>query len=148
MSKVQNIMHVVINTKCRRMTITEKNKRQLYFYMWGIIGKMNCHLYWMNGIPNHIHLLVDIDSSICIAKFVQELKRASSVWLKSQKQLFPHFEGWGHEYCAFSKGYSDIDTVINYIRNQEKHHHIVTYEDEMTTLLAQVGMEWVAEYYD
>jgi REP element-mobilizing transposase RayT len=129
------------------MTITESNKKELYNYMWGIMKNLNCHLLWMNGIPNHIHILVDIHPLVSVSKFVQTLKSASSKWMKDSG-LFPYFDGWGREYCAFSKSKSDIDVTKNYIKNQEKHHHLVSYEDEMTTIFANYGMEWHSEYFN
>jgi REP element-mobilizing transposase RayT len=147
MSKVQNITHIVINTKNRRMTITESDKKQLYNYMWGIMKNMNCQLLWMNGIPNHIHILVDIHPEISVSKFVQTIKSCSSKWLK-QSELFPYFDGWGREYCAFSKSRSDVEVTRNYIKNQEEHHRRITYEDEMTSIMANIGYEWHPEYFD
>jgi REP element-mobilizing transposase RayT len=144
MSKVQNIMHIVINTKYRRMTINEANKKQLYYFMWGVMKKLRCHLIWMNGIPNHIHILVDLHPQISLSLFVQEIKRSSNIWIK-KSGLFPDFEAWGSEYCAFSKNKSDIPIVKNYIKNQEKHHLIASYDDEMTTLLSEIDMEWHPE---
>jgi REP element-mobilizing transposase RayT len=129
------------------MTITEEHKRLLYKYMWGIMNNRHCKLIRMNGIPNHVHILVDVHPSVTISGLVSELKRASTLWVK-QTGLFPNFDGWGREYCAFSKNHSDLETVKNYIIRQEEHHKVVSYEDEMSSMLMNVGLEWRAEYYD
>jgi REP element-mobilizing transposase RayT len=129
------------------MTITESNKKELYNYMWGIMKNLNCRLLWMNGIPNHIHILVDLHPQVPVSKFVQIIKSSSSKWIK-EGNLFPEFDGWGREYCAFSKSKSDIDVTKNYIKNQEEHHHLVSYEDEMSTILTSYGMEWHPEYFN
>ena len=148
MSKVQSFYHIIINTKGRRMTLNEGSKKKLYTFMWGVIKNMNTRLIWMNGIPNHLHLLVDLPSSLAISNFVQELKRSSSVWLKESPD-FPYFDGWGKEYCAFSKSDKDIDVVKNYIANQVEHHKIHSYEDEMQDIFTKSGLgTWVSEYYD
>jgi REP element-mobilizing transposase RayT len=115
--------------------------------MFGVIKHLDCKLMWMNGIPNHIHILVNLNATLSISKFVQEIKRSSSIWLKASPH-FPYFEGWGTEYCAFSKSYEDVQTVINYIKNQEAHHKLYAYEDEMRQICDSVGREWVPEYYD
>jgi REP element-mobilizing transposase RayT len=147
MSKVQNITHIVINTKNREMVINESDKKKLYNYMWGIMKNLDCQLLWMNGIPNHIHILVDIHPQVPLSKFVQVLKNSSSKWIKDSG-LFPKFVGWGREYCAFSKSRSDVEVTRNYIKNQEQHHRVVSYENEMSTMLANHGLEWKAEYFD
>lgn len=134
MSTVKSLYHIVINTKRREMTISEANKRHLYAYMFGIIKNQNCTLIRMNGIANHIHLLVDLSVEISLSNFMRELKRSSSIWLKSQRNLFPSFDGWGKEYYAFSCGQSQVDAIVEYIKGQETHHNIVSFEDEIGSM--------------
>ena len=131
MSTIKSLYHIVINTKGREMTITEENKRQLYAYLYGIIKNKNCTLIRMNGIPNHIHLLVDLSPEVSLSSFMLELKRNSSLWAKSHPDLFPAFKGWGKEYYAFSCGIDQKDAIVEYIKNQETHHHQVAFDAEM-----------------
>ncbi len=141
MSKVSAIFHIVINTYSRRMTIPEESKKVLYMYIHGIIKNNNCKLYRINGIGNHIHLLVDITPSISLSQLVQAIKQSSSKWLKEQSQ-FSAFEGWGKEYFAFSVSQPMCENVKNYIINQEKHHLKCSFEDEMKEILPHAGFEW------
>ncbi|MBQ9467288.1 MAG: transposase [Muribaculaceae bacterium] len=66
MSTVKSLYHIVINTKHRQMTIPEENKRRLYLYIYGLIQNQKCTLIRMNGIPNHIHLLIDLSVEISL----------------------------------------------------------------------------------
>lgn len=113
------------------MTIPEESKRELYAYMYGIIKNSGCTLIRMNGIPNHIHLLVDLSAQLSLSQFMHDLKRSSSIWVKGHPDLFPDFKGWGKEYYAFSCGVSQKDTIVEYIKSQETHHGLVTYDQEM-----------------
>lgn len=113
------------------MTIPEESKRELYAYMYGIIKNSGCTLIRMNGIPNHIHLLVDLSAQLSLSQFMHDLKRSSSIWAKGRPDLFPDFKGWGKEYYAFSCGVSQKDTIVEYIKSQETHHGLVTYDQEM-----------------
>ena len=131
MSTVKSLYHIVINTKNREMTIPEESKRELYAYMYGIIKNSGCTLIRMNGIPNHIHLLVDLSAQLSLSQFMHDLKRSSSIWVKGHPDLFPDFKGWGKEYYAFSCGVSQKDTIVEYIKSQETHHGLVTYDQEM-----------------
>ena len=81
MSYVIQLTHIVINTKERRMTLAQENKNELFKYIWGIITNKNCRLYRINGIGNHIHMLVGIHQSISLMELVREIKRSSSVWI-------------------------------------------------------------------
>ncbi len=141
MSKVSAIFHIVINTYSRRMTIPEAKKEELYMYIHGIIKNNKCQLLRINGIGNHIHILVDINPTISLSQLVQAIKQSSSKWLKGQPQ-FPAFEGWGKEYFAFSVSQPVCENVKNYIIHQEQHHLGTSFENEMKDLLPRVGFEW------
>jgi len=118
------------------MTITEDYKRELYAYLHGILKNQKCKLLRMNGTPNHIHMLVDVNPALSLSQLMQQVKRSSSFWLKQQKDKFPDFDGWEHEYAAFSVAWENREAVINYIRGQEAHHHTVTFDDEYKELLS------------
>lgn len=102
---------------------------------------MNCKLIRIGGIPNHIHLLVDIHPSISKAKLAGEIKRLSSIWMK-QNGMFPNFDKWGNEYFGFSKSYSDKNKVIEYIKNQKIHHFNISFDEEIKNMIHLEGMEW------
>ena len=110
MSRVVALYHIVINTKHRRPTINEANKRTLYSYIYSIIKKRGCFLYRMNGIANHIHILLDLHPSVSLSNLMLEIKRDSSIWMK-QSGFFPEFDGWGKEYAAFTCAYKDRNVL-------------------------------------
>ena len=141
MSTTLSLCHFVFNTYCRKMTIEPANEEALYRFIWKQLDKMRCKLLRIGGIPNHIHLLVDIHPSVSQAKLAGEIKRLSSVWM-SGSGLFPYFEGWGKEYFGFSKSLSDKNTVIEYIKNQKEHHKFCSFEDEIRKMVSDEGIEW------
>ncbi len=141
MSYIQSLYHVVICTKHRSMTIPTPIKAQLYKYIWRIINKSKCKLIKINGIPNHIHLLIELKSTIAIADLVRDIKRASSLYAK-QSGLFPMFEGWSAEYAAFTVSYSMKEKVIKYIDSQEIHHDKETFESEYRQLAILHGISY------
>ena len=121
MSKVIALYHIVFCTYERHMTIPEESKRELYRYIFGILRNNGCHLWRMNGIGNHIHILISLPSTISLATLVQKVKQSSSLWLKNNP-LFPHFYKWAKEYYAATISFREREGVIEYIRNQEEHH--------------------------
>lgn len=123
------------------MTINPENEEALYRFIWKEIEKRRCKLLRIGGIPNHIHVFVDIHPKIAQSDLAGELKRTSSIWMK-QSGLFPEFEGWGKEYFGFSKSLGDKHKVIEYIKNQKGHHGMVSFEDEIKSLVREEGMEW------
>jgi len=136
----QLLYHFVFRTKESLPTIKQDHTDQLYAYITGIIKNKNSHLYRINGIENHLHILTDIHPSLSLADFVREIKVSSSVWMKSSG-FFPTFDGWADGYGAFTCSYVDIGKLIDYIKNQEEHHKKKTFEEEYRNLLSESGIK-------
>lgn len=123
------------------MTIREDSKKLLYAYIYGILKHKNCFVHRINGIGNHVHILVDLHPKCCLSDIVQSIKQSSSIWLK-QNPSFPEWEGWGKEYFGFSKSENDIDVIKQYIINQEVHHKSLSFESELKKIMEEEGKEW------
>lgn len=136
---------IVFSTKHRKPVLVEAHEDQLYKYIWGIVKNKNCRLYRINGMPDHIHLFVDLHPSISLSNFVKDIKIASNSWIK-QSGLFPDFEEWQSGYGAFTYSEKDKDAVINYIKNQKEHHKHESFEDEYKNLLRANGIEFDEKY--
>jgi putative transposase len=142
----QNLHHLVFHTKSNQPTIKEESSKDLYNYIWGIVKNKNSKLLQINGIENHIHLLVDIHSSIALADFMRDLKSSSSTWIKESGK-FPDFIGWAEGYGSFTVSYQDKDRVIGYIKKQKEHHATVTFEEEYREILKENGVEFDEKYF-
>lgn len=143
MSKVRNLLHIVFNTKSRKMTIANDYREDVYRFIWKLCKEMNCYLLQVNGIPNHIHILVSLSPSISVADFVKKVKQQTSSWMK-ECGSFPDFEGWGREYGAFSVSESAKFDVIEYIKGQQVHHRKVTFENEYKDLCSNSGLSFTS----
>ena len=141
MSKTQSLFHIVFATKHREKAITESAKRELYAYIFGIIRNRNCQLIRMNGMSDHVHILVDLHPTVALASLVKDIKQSSSYWLKISGR-FPKFRGWGEGYYAYSLGSSEVDSVKKYIMNQEKHHSTNDFVDEMKAMAEKQHLRW------
>lgn len=141
MSKTRCLIHIVFATKRREMTIPEQHKRKLYAYIMGIVTNKGCHLLRINGIDNHIHMLIDLHPSVPLAVFVQTVKQWSSRWMKEMPE-FRMFDGWGEGYYAVSVGIEGVESVKRYIINQETHHAVNAFDDEIQDLAQHSGLDW------
>jgi REP element-mobilizing transposase RayT len=135
----QHLYHVVFSTENRLFTINQENTGELYSYITGILRNKNSHLYRINGVENHIHLLTDMHPSLAPADLVRDIKASSSLWMKKSK-LFPAFKGWSDGYGSFTCSYADIDRLIEYIKSQQNHHKKVTFEEEYRMVLPEAGI--------
>ena len=145
MSFTQILYHIVFCTKERRPAIPNNKSSELYKYIWGNINNHDCHLYRINGMEEHIHLLTDLHPSIKLDDFVKSIKVSSSKWLKGNKD-FPLFNGWADRYAAFTVSFRDKEKVIGYIKNQREHHKSVSFFDEYKKFLIDNGIEFNEKY--
>jgi putative transposase len=132
----QILYHIIFRTKEGRRTLNPMYSRELYAYICGIIRNKNCHVYRINGVENHLHILCDLHPSIALADFVREIKTSTSVWMK-QSGRFPKFRCWSLGYSAFTCGWRDKERVIRYIKNQQEHHLRRSHEEELRRLLKE-----------
>ena len=118
------LYHLIIRAKSNVPAISENHERDLYAYIWGFCKGKRCVLHRVNGMADHLHLLVDIHPSLAIADFVRLLKISSNDWLHNHKEWFPHFNAWGKGYCAltYRKREFDISTsLLNMAMSQPEH---------------------------
>ncbi len=142
MSAVTAIYHIVINTHRREMTLPLSSCDQLYRYIARVVQNSQSTLLAINGIENHIHLLVNLHPSVRLSDLVRDIKLSTSQWMKQNPDYFPQFRGWGKEYGAFTYALRDKEMVANYIKNQRAHHQRETFEDEYRKHLLNAGIEW------
>ncbi len=121
-------------------------EKELYGYIWGIIKNMEGVLHRIGGMPDHLHLFVELTGKQAVADFVREVKASSSKWLKANPH-FPQFSGWGKRYAAFSYSINDKEKIVNYIAGQKAHHSHVSLEEELKALLAEQGCAIDERYF-
>ena len=142
MSAVTAIYHIVINTYRREMTLHLSSSDQLYRYIARVVQNSQSTLFAINGIENHIHLLINLHPSVRLSDLVRDIKLSTSQWIKQHHDIFPQFAGWGKEYGAFTYALRDKDMVANYIHNQRSHHQRESFEDEYRKHLQNAGIAW------
>ena len=142
MSAVTAIYHIVINTHRRELTLPLASSDQLYRYIARVVQNTQSTLFAINGIENHIHLLINLHPSVRLSDLVRDIKLSTSQWIKQNRDLYPQFAGWGNEYAAFTYALRDKEMVANYIKNQRVHHQRESFEDEYRKHLLNAGIEW------
>ena len=146
MSYTKLIYHIVFRTKRSVKSVNQANERDLYAYIYGIANKYNSYVYRIGGMPDHIHILLDLPPTVALSDFMRELKKSSSIWMK-ESGMFPMFDGWGEGFAAFSYSQNDVETITKYIMNQKEHHKIVTFADEYRAFLVENGITPDDKYF-
>ncbi len=138
--------HIIFRTKNSQQSLNEQNEKELYQYIWGFCKSRNSHLLRINGMPDHLHLLVSIHPSIAVSEFVHDLKISVGNFCKKNPEKFPLFSGWGDGYCAITYGGDDVDKVYQYIKNQKEHHRKVSLREELINVLTECGIPYDERY--
>ncbi|MBD5339975.1 MAG: transposase [Bacteroides sp.] len=139
MSYVSSLYHVVFGTFERKGTLNPENSSQMYAFLGSEIKKMKSKAFIINGVRNHLHILLSLSPEVALSDLMREIKSHSSVWAK-QSGLFPGFDGWAKEYGAFSLSASHRDAVYKYIESQQSHHLTVSDEEEFERLVTKAQL--------
>jgi putative transposase len=136
----------IVFAVCGRLSlITPDFKEDLHKYVTGIVTKQEQKLIRVNGMPDHLHILRGLKPAMALANLVRDIKSDSSEWINRKKLARGKF-AWQEGYGAFSYGHSQLDTIVRYVTNQEKHHRGRSFRDEYLTLLRKFEIEFKEEY--
>jgi len=138
-------LQFVFAVKYRDGLIHASFKEELYKYISGIIQNHNHKLLAINGMPDHIHILIGMRPTQSISDLLQDIKGSSSKWINEKKFLRVKFE-WQEGYGAFSYSKSQVNEVIKYIQNQETHHKTKTFREEYINFLEAFEIEYDERY--
>ncbi len=143
----QILYQIVFSTKYRERTLIKEQRPELFKDIWGILKNKKCHLYRINGIEDHIHIVTDLHPTVALANLVKDIKLGSTSFIK-EKGIFPYFGGWQEGYAAFTYHISAKDVLIEYVKNQEIHHAKTTFRDELKGLLHEHDIIFEEKYLD
>ncbi len=135
--------HIIFSTKERRPFLRDAWRAKMHEYLGGTVRGLGGIPEAIGGVADHVHLLVGLRATHCLADFMQELKKATSLWAKDHHE--PEF-AWQEGYAAFTVSYTHVDPVKQYIRTQEEHHRQADFLEELKRLLEKNGVEYKPEY--
>jgi putative transposase len=136
-------IHIVFCTKHRESIVTPQLHTEFARYITPILKDCKAQLIAEGGMPDHVHLLIDLGRESPIATVLREIKAKSSSWLR--KKIGREFS-WQGGYGFFSVSPGHLQNVVSYIRNQEEHHHKKTFQEEFEDILKAAGVEYDPKY--
>lgn len=140
------LLHVVFSTKERGPFLKDLALREeLHRYLGGILTNLECQPLIIGGVEDHVHLLFAHSRTATVAEVVKELKRGSTVWLKTKAPVLPEF-AWQNGYGVFSIGQSQVEDVRAYIAGQEEHHRKISFQEEFRRLLQRYEIAFDERY--
>jgi putative transposase len=145
MSFVRIWVHIVFATKNREPFLTREIRYQVKKQIIQDSKDHNIYLQSINGYRDHLHCLVSLGRDQTISYVVQQIKGRSSNWLN--EKLFKNNEFlWQDDYFAISVSESQVQQVISYIKNQERHHATKSFDDEVKELNQKFGIKAIKDF--
>ena len=138
---VKIYIHFVWSTKNRVQTLnTPELRKNVWQHIRENGAKKDIFIDFVNGHSEHCHCLVSLGVDQTISKVMQLIKGESAFWFNKQGLTKEKLE-WQDEYFAVSVSESQIDTVRNYIKNQEEHHQHKTFQQEYDKFIIKYGFK-------
>jgi putative transposase len=141
----QIYIQVVFAVKGRENLLQKPWRDEAFKYMAGIIKEKGQKPIIINGISDHVHLFIGLKPSMLLSDLVRDVKNNTTNFINSKNFLRGKFS-WQEGYGAFSYAHSQLDTVYQYILNQEEHHKKKTFREEYMDLLQKFKVEYDEKY--
>jgi len=139
------VVHLIFSTKDRHPVLDPDLRPKVHAYLATVARGIGCEAYRVGGMADHVHLAIRLSRTVALADLVQELKTASSKWVKTQSPGLASFS-WQRGYACFSVGPLDLEALRQYIDRQEEHHRTRTFQDEFRAFLSKYGVAYDEVY--
>ena len=144
LSKV--LVHLIFSTKNRFAFLPNPEfRRRMHAYVARVLNELDSPAIEVGGGVDHAHALFNLSRNHAISEIVRRAKTNSSGWLKTQGGILSKFE-WQAGYCALSVSPSHLEQVRRYIREQEDHHRVKTFQEEYLKLLDDCQLPYDQSY--
>ena len=138
-------LQLVFAVKYRRALIARSWEVELYKYITGIVQNQKHKLLKINGMEDHLHVLIGYRPHQSLSDLLQDIKGDSSKWINERNFTNSKF-AWQGGYGAFSYSHSHLKRVMRYIENQREYHKKSSFIDEYRNLLKLFEVEYDERY--
>ena len=129
-----SIFHVVIASNGAKNFLTRTNQEILFSYLHGMLFRMRCKVWAINGNGNHVHIILNISPDVSINQLIRELQQNSTDFLRCERSVFPAFTGWDSEFYYTSCHPSQKAELCGHVKNQFDYHQTKSFEEELEEL--------------
>ena len=138
-------IHVVFAVYRRQPLIADRWASDLFAYINGIVKNNHHKLITINGMPDHIHMLISLSPEQAISDLVRDIKSNATNWVNNNQMNHRKFK-WQRGYSAFAVSFSDVKSVADYIKNQQEHHRTKTFQEEYVLFLKENNIDFKEQY--
>jgi len=141
----QIYLQIVFAVKYRAAVLNKNWRKQVFGVIGNLINEANSKTIIVNGVEDHVHCFVGLRPAVSVSELMKTVKAKSSKYINDHRLTPDRFE-WQEGYGVFSYHQSLVDTVFNYIQNQEQHHSVLTFAEEYLNLLNEFNVEYDEQY--
>ncbi len=138
-------IHLIFSTRSREPLLHDALRDSLHRYMATVLQNFDCPAVLINSVADHVHILFELGRTVAVSAMVEEVKKTSSKWLKTQGNEFAAF-AWQAGYGAFAVSESNVDAVRQYIEGQAEHHRGKSFEEEYRAFLDRNRVSYDERY--
>ena len=134
-------IQIVFTVQNRDCVILKSWRDELFKYITGIVQNNKHKLLAINGMPDHVHILIGYRPTQSLSDLIQDIKGSSSKWINEKRFVHGRFS-WQEGYGAFSYAKTDLPKIIDYIQHQHEHHIRKTFLEEYLELLKEFDIDY------
>ena len=138
-------LHLIFTVQNRDSSISDTWAERLYQYITGIVQTNKHKMIIINGMPDHLHIVIGMRPSQSLSDLMQDIKAYSSKWINENKFVNGKFK-WKEGYGAFSYNKSTLPKLIEYVKNQKIHHQKKTFLQEYKEFLELFEVDFDEKY--
>jgi REP element-mobilizing transposase RayT len=138
-------LHLIFSTKNREPVLHDAVRDSLHRYMATILQNDGCPAALINSVTDHVHILFELGRTVAVSDAVEEVKKTSSKWIKTQGTEFASF-AWQAGYGIFAVSESNVSRVLEYIANQREHHRKKSFQEEYRSFLQRHRISFDEKY--
>jgi REP element-mobilizing transposase RayT len=132
--------HVIFSTKNRAPVIATAWRERLHAYLGGVVRNLGGVAEAVGGVNDHVHLLMGLRATHCLADTVRDVKAVSSRWAHEEIRVADF--AWQEGYGAFTVSASQRAQGCDYIARQKEHHQTQTFQEEYVEFLQRCGLDY------
>jgi len=140
MSYVRIWLHCVWTTKTGIPYLKDEIRNEVILHIFNNAKLKGIYIDHINGYHEHLHSLISLGSTQTISEIMQKIKGESSYWINKNKLTRLKFE-WQDDFYSVSIGMPQLDNLRKYIRNQEQHHQMVSFQEELDSIIEEYKLQ-------
>ena len=141
----QIYLQTVFAVKHRNAVLKKEWRSNILGVIGNLINEANCKTIIVNGVEDHVHCFIGLKPVVSVSELMKTVKAKSSKYINDNNLTPERFE-WQEGYGVFSYGQSQVNSVYNYILNQEEHHKKQTFREEYIAFLREFKIDHDEQY--